>query len=106
MVTCPLLVSLAVGMGPSLPTVRRTSSPDKLVPGRREEFSELDGDAEAPGAVAEDELAALVEVVQIRPAILGEEGGALDARVPVCLAGQVQIDGVQVHGEAQRGGVA
>src|SRR5205814_6976003 len=63
-------------------------------------------DAESPGAVAQDQRTALAEVVEMSPAVLGESGGALDAHVDVGLAGKPCVDGIEVQGDAERGGVA
>src|SRR5207244_4907285 len=67
---------------------------------------EFHRDAEAPGAVAQDQRARLAEVVQPGPPILGEQRGALDARADIRLAREARVDGAQVERDAERGGVA
>src|SRR5205814_1421080 len=67
---------------------------------------ELDRYPEPPGVVAEDQPAASVEVVQMRPAVLGEQGRPLDPRIEIRLARQIEIQGVQVHRHSESGRVA
>src|SRR5437764_94140 len=66
-------------------------------PGDRREYFE------APGMVGEHQRAGLAEIVQVGPAVLGEDRAALDAGVDIGLAGQVGIDRVEVDGDPQRG---
>ena len=85
-------------------TGARRSRPADAVPALA--ALELYGYPEPPGVVAEDQPAALVEVVQMRPPVLGEQRRPLDARVYVGLARQLHIQAVQVDGHSECSGVA